>query len=323
MYPTSGATIRGDIMAKLEEAVALDKFFIGQQVMPAIGVDVKSATYPKLDIAGAALATSGDTVRTRGGSYGEISRKWGSDTYDCIDRGLEEAVDDTDVRDLRRFFNLEVATAKLVLRNVRTAHEQRVAAAVMNTTNFGAATNSAVAYTSANRATLSFVDDVLQAIERITDNGAEANTIVLSSAVYQRIRQGTLVKEFVAGSLEKGALVNATSLAAAFADHGIRQVLVGRARVNTANKGAAKSMSSVWGNSYVWVGAVNLGASRIEDALSGGAGFTLVWNAEGGIFVSETYRDEKRRSNMVRVRQNTAEKIVDPTCGTLIGTQYS
>jgi hypothetical protein len=55
----------------------------------------------------------------------------------------------------------------------------------------------------------------------------------------------------------------------------------------------------------------------------GGAGFTLVWNAEGGIFVSETYRDEKRRSNMVRVRQNTTEKVINANAGTLITTQWS
>jgi hypothetical protein len=39
--------------------------------------------------------------------------------------------------------------------------------------------------------------------------------------------------------------------------------------------------------------------------------------------VTETYRNETRRSNIVRVRQNTTEKIVDATQGTLITTQYS
>lgn len=322
MYPTSGATIRGDINSKVEQAVAVDKFFIGEEVMPSVGVDLKSGTYPKIAIKEGELMASADTVRSRGGSYGEISRAWGSDNYDCLDRGLEEPIDDTDVKDVRRFFNLETSTAKWVLRNVRLAHEQRVAAAVFNTGNF-AATNSAVAYTAANLATISFVEDVLAAIERVNDNGQEADTIVLSSKVYNRIRRATPVKDFVAGSLEKGSLVNASSLAAAFADNGIKRVLIGRSRYNAAKKNATASITGVWSNTYVWVGAVNTGAARIEDALSGGAGFTLVWNAEGGLWVTETYRDEKRRSNMVRVRQNTAEKITDATAGTLITTQYS
>jgi hypothetical protein len=50
----------------------------------------------------------------------------------------------------------------------------------------------------------------------------------------------------------------------------------------------------------------------------------LVWSddAPGG-FVSESYRDEARRSNVLRVRMNTAEKIIDANAGVRITTQYS
>jgi hypothetical protein len=190
----------------------------------------------------------------------------------------------------------------------------------MNTTNFGAATNSSVAYTVANLATISFVADVLAAIERVNDNGGQANTIVMSSTVMNRVKLGTLVQNFVRGSRPSDATlnVNAATLAGAFADNGITQVLVGRSRVNSAKKGQSYSASSVWGNTYIWVGDVRLG-----DVGMGGAGRTLVWNEDGGLFTTETYRDEGRRSNMVRVRQNTDEVIVDSTAGTLIGTQYS
>jgi hypothetical protein len=164
------------------------------------------------------------------------------------------------------------------------------------------------------------VADVLAAIERVRNNGTNPNTIILSSTVYNRIRRATLVTNFVAGSVGVGAKVNATTLAQAFADEGISQVLVGRARYNSAKKGQAYSATNVWGNTYVWVGSSSAGNAALQD---GGAGFTLVWNEEGGLFVSESYRDEKRRSWMVRVRQNTTEKVVDATAGTLITTQYS
>ena len=320
MSPTSGATIRADINAVVEEAAGADSFFIGAKAMPPFGVDAKSGTYPKIQIAAGELLSSGSTDRSRGGSYGSVTRQWTTDTYDCVDRGLEEPVDDTDVKDLAKFFNLEASTARWVLRNMMLAHEVRVAAALINATTFGAGTNSAVAYTEANIATISFVADVLAAIERVRDNGNNPNTIILSSAVYNRVRRATPVVNFVAGSIGMGAKVNATTLGQAFADEGITQVLVGKARYNSAKKGQAKSMSAVWGNTYAWVGTVNPGAASLQD---GGAGFTLVWNAEGGLFVSESYRDEAKRSNIVRVRQNTTEKVVDATCGTLITTQYS
>lgn len=320
MYPSSGATIRADLNILVEEAALTDTFLIGLNVMPAFSVDAKAATYPKLQIAEAELMSAGAVLRQADGSYGEVSRKWGSDTYDCLDRGLEERVDDADVKDLSRFFNLETKSSMLTLRNVKLAHEIRVAAAILDTNSFGAATNSGVAYTEANIATISFIADILAAIEKVRDNGTEPDTIVLSSTVYNRVRRATLVANFVSGQIGKGADVTRSSLAQAFADEGIRQVLVGRARYNSAKKNLTKSMTNVWGNTYIWVGKANQNATAME---AGGAGFTLYWNKEGGLFVTETYRSEHRRSNMVRVRQNTAEKIVDGSAGTLIATQYS
>lgn len=318
--PVGGATIRADLNLKVEEAQMTDEFFIGTRALPPLGVDAKSGTYPKLQIATGELMTSSATERSTDGSYGEVTRQWTTDTYDCIDRGLEERVDDAQARDAARWFNLEATAARLVLRQMMLAHEVRAAAALINATTFGAGTNSVVAYTAANIATISFVEDVLLAIERVRNNGTNPDTIVLSSTVYNRIRRATPVLTFVQGSQGKGAQVTSNTIAQAFADEGIRQCLVGKARYNSAKKGQAHSASNVWGNTYVWVGKSNPGAM---DAKEGGAGFTFHWNAEGGLFVTESYRDDKRRGNIVRVRQNTTEKIVDSTAGTLITTQYS
>lgn len=322
MYPTSGATIRADLNIVVEEAYSADKFLIGAQVMPPQPVDAKSGTYPKIQIAAGGLLEAIATERASGGSYGEISRQWTTDTYDCADRGLEEAVDDTDARDMARFFNLEAAKARLTMRNVKLAHEARVAAATMNATNYGAGTNSAVAYTEANIATINFPRDLLDAIERVEDNAVEANTIVMSSTVWKRLKRSTLLLNYVRGTLkgQVDAPMTSRTLAQAFADDGITNVFIGRAKYNTAKKGQAKSVSNVWGNTYVWVGNTNPGARTPQD---GGAGFTFYWNAEGGLFVTETYRSEHRRSNMVRVRQNTTEKVTDGTAGTLITTQWA
>ena len=322
MYPTSGATIRADLNIKVEEASAADSFFIGERVMPPLPVEAKSGTYPKLKIAAAELLSSISTDRQRGGSYGKVVRAWDSDTYDCVDRGLEEPVDDCDARDLARFFDLESSAARLTMRNMKTAAEVRIAAATMNATTFGAGTNSAVAYTQAAIATIDFPLDVGAAVERVANNGVQANTIVLSSTVLERLKRSTLLQSFVRGSIVGNSQLpmTAANIAAAFADYGITQVLVGRARYNTAKKGQAYSAGSVWGTTYVWVGAVNPGARTPMD---GGAGFTLYWNAEGGPYVTETYRSEEHRSNMVRVRQNTTEKVTDATAGTLITTQWA
>lgn len=321
-YPASGATLRADIAAVVEEAAQADSFHIGHLVMPPVPVDVKSGQYPKIQIAAGELASPGATVRSRGGSYGEVTRSWTYDTYDCLDRGLEEVVDDLDQKDLRRFFDLEMKSAEWCRRNVALDHESRVEDAIFNTTNFGAATNSVVAYTAALLTTIDFPQDVMAAIDRVENNLVQPNTIVIPKTVFSRLAVSTKLGNWVRGQLKGNAEmpVNAANIAASFADYGITKVLIGKARYNSAKKGQAKSMTQVWPVTYVWVGRVDPAPGI---ALAGGAGYTLTWNAEGGLFVAETYRNETRRSNMVRVRQNTAEKVVDGTAGTLIATQYS
>lgn len=319
-YPNSGATIRADLNSVVEEASLADQFYIGLKAFPAFGVDAKSGTYPKLTKAISESMKPGDTVRERGGSYGRVTRAWTNDTYDCIDRGLEEAMDDTDVKDTSRFFDMASITAKYVLRAVMLAHEIRVAAKIMHATDWGTPTNSDVAYTEANIATLNFPLDLQAAIERVADNGEQADTVIMSPAVFNRIRRATLTKSFLVGNDLPQANITTGTMASAFAENGIKQVLIGRARYDSAVKKTTQTYSAanVWGNTYIWVGKVGDG-----DFKNGGAGRTLVWNSEGGTFVTETYREEAKRSDIIRVRQNTTEKTVDTSCGTLIATQYS
>jgi hypothetical protein len=319
-YSDSGTVLRGDINVLVEEASAATKNLIGLQALPPFGVDEQSGQYPVFKKGKGQLLNNDVTNRSPGGSYGRVERSYENDTYDCVDRGLEELVDDTYVKNVARYFSAESTAAKHTMQQVLLGHEVRAEAAIMNTTNFGSGTAAAVAYTEANIATIDFPQDILAAVERMHNNAEEANTIIMSSSVWERVRRATLTQNFMRGSQPTDAtlLINSNLLAGAFASEGIEQILVGRARVNSAKKGQSYSASNVWSDTYVWVGKVSGG-----DFSNQGAGRTLVWNREGGTFVTETYRDEKRRSNVVRVRQNTAEKIIDGAAGTLITTSYS
>lgn len=316
----AGAVLRADINVLVEEASAATTNLIGSRILPPFPVDQKEGQYPVFKKGKGELLNNDVGVRTPSSSYGRVTRHYENDTYTCVDRGLEEEVDDTYRRDVARYFDAESTAAKHVMQQVMLGHEVRVAAAVMSTGNFGAATNSAVAYTEGNIATINFPRDVFDAIERVADNGEEPNTIVMSSTVFNRLRRATLTQNFLRGNRPQDSNLNVTpsALAEAFAEQGIQQILIGRARINGAKKGQAYSASAVWGTTYVWVGKVSSG-----DFGNQGAGRTLVWNAEGGLWVTETYREESKRSDIVRVRQNTAEKIIDGEAGTLIATQWA
>ena len=86
------------------------------------------------------------------------------------------------------------------------------------------------------------------------------------------------------------------------------------AAYDSSKKGQAASGSFVWSSSKAWIGNVQSG-----DFVAGGAGRTLTWTGDASdLFVVETYRDEARRSGVVRVRQHTSEKVVDGTAGELL-----
>jgi len=321
LYPSSGTIIRADLQAVVEEVYTKNDFSIGVDVAPPIMVTAKAGIYPKVTMANAELQTPGATVRSRAGTYNRVIRSYTTDTYETVDRGLEDAIDDIDAKDLARFFDYEVSVARWTLRNILLDHEYRVASLIQNTSNFSSS-NSTVAYTEANLATIDFPADILNAIDALNGYGVVPNTIVLSQQVLSRISRSAKLQAFIRGALPNDATlkINSVNLAQAFADYGIERVLIGRNKYNSAKKGQNPSLTNIWSNSYIWVGYVNPNATLIEDV---GACATLVWNAEGGFVVTETYRDEQRRCNVIRVRQNTCEKVINTYAGRLINTQWA
>lgn len=319
MNNSSGAVVRSDLNTFVEEASNVDTLFIGNKVFPEHSVDVKDGTYPKFTLAGGSELLDGDvSERAPKGSYKRVERTFTMDTYSTKDRGLEELVDDEEKRDNARFFDQEVAAAKFVLRRMKIAYEIRVAAALFDTGAFNA-TAAAVTYTAAHVAdgTLDPVSDIQDAIDRLNGRGVMPNSMVISHLMFTRMRRATKLQNFLRGNRPSDVELNlkASDIAAAF---DLEQVHVARAPKNTAKKGRATVTTSIWPTSHFWIGEIKDG-----DPHNGGAGRTLVWNAEGGLFVTESYRDDTRRSDVVRVRQHTSEKVIDGTSGELVTTSYA
>jgi hypothetical protein len=319
MFSTSGAVLRSDINALVSEAAKAEDFYIGTKVFPPLAVPERNGQYPKFKKANGELLNNDAELRAPNASYARIIRKYDSDSFVTQEYGLEEVVGDAEASDVNRFFDAEVAAANFVRRQLMLAHEIRVAAAVLNNTNFGT-TGAATVYTTANKATADFAYDVLTAIDLLNSRGETPNTIVMSGPVFTRIKGQTLFQNFVRGNRPSDITANLSqgAVTEAFADAGISQVLVGRAAYNSAKKGLAFASAGAWSNTYVWIGRVEAG-----DMMTGGAGRTLYWNADSELFTSETYREESRRSTVVRVRQHTAEKIVDSESGTMITTGWT
>lgn len=318
-YTNAQATPRADINAFVEEAMAADGLFIADKIFPVVFEPTRTGIYMRARKQLAELLNSDGHVRTPGSAYPRVNPAYETDTYDTAEYGLETVIDDSYSTDVGRFFSLEQTEAKIRARSLWIGYETRVAAAAQSTTNF-TQTSALVAYTEANLATINLPGDVAATKNKLYLRGEIPNTIVMSSNVYERIRRSTLLQNQVFGVVPKTAgqvtLPGEADVANAL---GVQNLYVGRAPYNIAKKGLAYNGGFIWSDSYILVCNVQSGIYN-----AGGVGRTIVWQADSpGLIVSESYRDDIRRSNILRVRQSVAEKVINAAAGELITTSYS
>jgi len=319
-YTNSQATPRSDIYALVMQANSdFNKVFIGDKVLPVKGEDVKRGIYMKAKLAGAELMNGDAKPRANGDAYQRVSRMYETDTFDAVEYGLESIIDDAYEAEVERFMNVEATEAMLLERSLRISYEVRVAAAVLNATTFNT-TNSSVAYTEPNLATINFPADVAAAKLKLLKKGITANTLIMSANVFYRLQRSTLMQNQVFGVVPKGAgqymLPGEDDIARAL---GVDTLYVAKAAYNSNNKGQTFAGSFIWSDAYVSLAQIAGGEYQ-----AGGIGRTIQWTKDTtGLFTPETYRSDERRSNILRVRQHTAEKIVDETAAELIATQYA
>lgn len=323
MYSQGAAILRADLRGVVEEAFSQGTLYVGAKVMPPIGVPNSAGQYPKIDKNGGNLLRNETKRRGRGSNYARLKRAWGSDTYTTIEYGVEVPVDDSDENDLSRFFSLEATETRRTYEQVQLAHELRVKSAIFNEANFNKIT-SATAYTAANLATFDLGYDVDLAKAEIANRGENSQnlTVVMSYAMFLRARASTRLQNRIRGtvSTDTQLVLSVEALAQALE---VKEVIIGRAQYDTSKQGAsAGSYTPIWSDTYVWIGNVNP-ATGPEGLFSGGCGYTLFWEQNAALFQVEQYRDETVRSNIIRVRQDTDEKVVLGTAGQLLVTQYS
>ena len=302
----STANIRGDIAQAVIEGLSNKKnLFIGTELMPIYSSDVRSGIYMKLGL-GDSEALNDDALKIASGAgYPRTSRRFTSDTFDAVEYGLEEVLPDAIRRDTDRFFNTETNIAEMLLRQIQMSHEARVAS-VSFAANGLTAISASVPYTDANVLTMDVPADVASAKLELAKYGVMPNTLVMSQVLFERIRRSAKVQNQFFGvvTTDQSRLLSEAEVASAV---GVDRVLVGRAAKNTAKKGQPYAGGFIWGNSYLALANTSGG-----DFSGGGFGRTIIWSADASApFVAETYRDDARRADVLRVRQNSAEKVID------------
>lgn len=260
--------------------------------------------------------------RAPGAGFKQVDSQIKLDNSTVKGDGCEVVVDKSIMSDAEKSgLNALSAYGAMLMSSALIRHESRVAALAQGS-DFDS-TNSTVAYTSANSDSADPAEDIQAAIERVNGRGENADAIVIPIDVWTRIRRFDKLISFIAGTVNPASQVTATNLARAFAEEGIRRVIIARGRVNNAAKGKAASIASIWDTSHIWVGSIDA-AAETGDANSLGMAMATFYNAEHPApFFIETYPSDSLRSEVLRVFGETNAKVINAKAGTRIATQFS
>lgn len=288
--------------------------FKGLQVAPEMPLSLVTGHVPKIKIGTGDLMRAANRRRAPGTNFNRWQMAIDAASITLVQIAEEQSIPDEQEMLYEDYFDIEAMGSTEATARLRRGHEMEVAAAVQNATNF-TSQNAGVAYSLANLATITFVNDILTAIRAAKARGEAPNTIIVPGLLYDVIRQSTDVRSFIAGTINPGAIVDEDNLQKAFARNGITLFLVPDGYVNQSDTGKDDVINPIWNNDYVWVGRIQSGALR-----SGGWGRTFYWDKQGPLFQLFSYRDEVKASNVIRSRKTSLVDVTNGRAGQLIAS---
>jgi hypothetical protein len=268
-------------------------------------------------------------------------------TLTVTPRGVELAIPNEMLLDYRNKFNVESFFCARFGNEVSgLTKEVLIATEIFSTSNFGSATNSAVAYTLALLSTNSFIGDVIASTRRLKAKGEQGPyVVVMSGPVFERVRQAATVQAYAAGTLKAGQEATKGTILEALREFGVGDLLVGDAYYNGTADGASLSstaLTAVWSNTYIWVGRAGMGAASGDGnagvPLLTGVGANVFWesympggvtsadkdslNFPGGNYI-ESYPSLESDSMIIRIKMSHKPTVTNTRAGDLIITSYS
>lgn len=317
---TSLATLRPDLADSLMEFdLAMDqRGYIASKVFPVTDVQSQAGVFGIIPVE--QLLQQRDTKRAPGSGYNRGKFTFTTSTYACEEHGAEEPVDDREAQMYAEYFDAEVISTARAYNAVLRAHEERVAAAVFNTTTWtGAAYFNNITNEWDDAAAATPIVDVENAVQKIYDNsGLWANALIINYKVFRNLRNSDEVIERIqsagAGDPTKPSDVTVQMLAQVF---DLPYVLVAGGSKNGAKEGQAVDPEQIWSSEYAMVCKIATGADFREPCI----GRTFHWSADGSAVggTVESYREEQTRSDIIRVRHDVDEIVLYKDAGFLLG----
>ena len=309
--PTS-ALQRPDLGATMEQfdVEAGRMGFIADVVAPAVDVIETSTNIGRIPIK--ALLANRDTARAPGAGYSRGEYEFEHFSYSTEEHGAEEVVDDKLRKVYARYFDTEVIAARRALDVVLRNREKRVAALLFNATTWtGGSLTTSITDEWDDFASATPIADILAATEKVfTGIGANPNALILNSKVLRNLMQcEEIVDRVKFAGFDDPKKITLPSLAQLlFPGVPNARIVVAGAPKNTANPGAAVAISRIWADEYVMVAKIADTADPREPAVARSFHYTPDGSELSGRV--ESYREERVRGDVIRVRHETGEKVM-------------
>lgn len=319
MRPTSSTTIQRPDLGALAYEFAMEaslRGFIADMVLPIFETQEKTADYPVIPTE-SVLKLPANLKRAPRTGYARDDYEFGTATFACEEYGFEQPVDESEATLYRRFFDAEALGTKRAVNILLRAREKRAADLLFSTGTFAGYTNNVVnEWDKPNDATpLTDVRTAKQAIRGRT--GMEANALVISRSVFdnlivcaQFLKHVELTRAVLLDNFETQKKL----LAQYF---GLEGIFVGNAVLDSAKKGKSSVIADIWDDEYALVGVFAKNPSDISEPC---VGRSFLWVPESPeIITTETYREESKRSDIIRVRHSMDEVTMFVAAGQLLG----
>lgn len=314
MYGTH-AVPRADLLGIFKEWSPENQSFIALEIFPVIKTRMKAAKFSTLVRENHGKDV--ETIRGEDGSYNEIDLRKDDGSFSCIDRGLKYRLNDDDEVFYADQFDLESVATEVLAETMKIEREKRVAALVQSTTQFALGNNNYVDKSGSSWATSTnpveqHIHDSMEAHVKLC--GKVPDTLVVSFKTVNDMLRNDDLNGRLSTSKDQSYQDRFNALAKLI---GLRRILVGDAVYDTKEEGIDHVGGTIWSDSYA---TLCVTAPQGSNLSMGCVGRTFVWteSADAEDVVIETYRDEDKRSNMIRARQFCDENLIDNQYGYMI-----
>lgn len=303
VFASASATFQPIISQAVNEADR--QRFVGSRILPVVPVGTKKGKFAVIK----ASQFNNDLSKARapGANFASASSEYQTGSYECIEYGIENSLDDLDVAEASSDVALDIATvaANQLADDLMIGHELRVATALSG----AGFTDTAATAAMSSAANAKPINDINAAILRLNAAGIFSNiNLLMEASLFQEMLQCDDLRSLINGS--GSFALSADQVARVL---GVDSIVICNTRYNAAKKGQSASASKVWSDSSYYVAQLANGPFS-----NGGIGRTMGYSVRGGVFAAETYRTEQPPASVVRVRACVDEIIINANAGQLI-----